>query len=386
VVKVSKHKLESASRQLRSVLQLVSLVTLVIAASACTGKKPMELGSPEMKKNFEACLGLSAMTSNFQKLATIYSSKKHFSHVALSVSAGTPQSTSHWVSQATSDTGASDSLSETETFTANSHYFIASTSKLYATAIIMQLRRDGLLSLDDPIARFLSDEEITGIHVLGGVDRSQSITIRQLLSHTSGLADYLEGKQIDGTTLIDKLLVGGDASWTVSDVLSNVREKHKPRFIPGKKGKAYYSDTNYQLLGHIIEKITDKNLTDNIKERITGPLGMSNTYLFSAESAATRAKVLPLKNGAEEIQIPLAMQSVRLDGGMVSTSADSLLFIEGFIQGKLFPEAYIDEIQQWNSIFFPLKAGVGLLKFKVPKFLAPFSNRHIPAVCTWLVL
>jgi len=324
-----------------------------------------------MKRNFEACLGLSAMTGNFQTLVNNYIDDKNINHVALSVSGGTPESTSHWAAQSNTDTP-----SGTETFTANSPYFIASTSKLYATAIIMQLRRDGLLKLDDPLSRFFNDEEIGGIHVLDGVDRSSDITIRQLLAHTSGLADYFEGKRQDGTRFADQLLSGADAAWSVPDVLSDVRSKLKPRFIPGTKGKAYYSDTNYQLLGHLIEKITQKNLPDNVKERITEPLGMADTYLYTIEAASGRAPVLPLQNGSEQVSIPLAMQSVRLDGGVVSTSADSLLFIEAFIQGKLFPEGYIEEIQQWNSILFPLKAGVGLLKFQVPKFMAPFGNRH----------
>jgi len=250
-----------------------------------------------MKQKFEACLGLSAMTGNFEKLVNSYVN-----------------------------------------FTANSPYFIASTSKLYATAIIMQLRRDGKLNLDDPLSRFFSDDEIAGIHVLDGVDRSSSITIRQLLSHTSGLADYFEGKRQDGTRFADQLLSGKDIGWSVPDVLSDVRTKLKPRFIPGTKGKASYSDTNYQLLGHLIERITQKNLSDNVKERITEPLGMADTYLFTIEAASKQPAILPLQNGSEEVVIPLAMQSVRLDGGIVSTSADSLLFIEGFVQGKLFPQ------------------------------------------------
>jgi len=60
---------------------------------------------------------------------------------------------------------------------------------LYAAAIITQLRRDGKLHLDDSITGFLQNQDVTDLHILGGIDRTNDITIRHLLSHTSGLAE-----------------------------------------------------------------------------------------------------------------------------------------------------------------------------------------------------
>ena len=110
-------------------------------------------------------------------------------------------------------------------------YFIASTTKLYVTALVMHLRAEGQLELDSPAANYLDPSVMTGIHVLRGVDSGERITIRELLSHTSGLADYFEQRQRDGSTQIGKALQA-DFAWTFDDVLRITKEELAPRFAP----------------------------------------------------------------------------------------------------------------------------------------------------------
>ena len=81
-------------------------------------------------------------------------------------------------------------------------YFIASTTKLYMTAVILMLEEQGAIKLDDRIDQYLPDEVISGLHVLKGVDYSRQLTIRHLLAHTSGLPDYFEGKQGSNPSLL----------------------------------------------------------------------------------------------------------------------------------------------------------------------------------------
>ena len=68
----------------------------------------------------------------------------------------------------------------------------------------------------------------------------------------------------------------------------------------------------------------------------------------------------------ELLDIPKAMSSFGADGAIVSTSPEMLLFIEAFFTGKLFPRSYIEELQKWNKIFFPMQSGVGIHKLKLP--------------------
>ncbi len=249
-------------------------------------------------------------------------------------------------------------------------YFIASTTKLFTTAIVLHLRAQGRLQLDDPIARYLDDGLLDGLHVYKGYNYTPTITIRHLLAHTSGLPDYFQGKGPDGRSLEDEITGGSDQSWSFSQLLERSKAM-SPLFPPGAKGKAHYSDTNFRLLGKVIEQITQKTFAAACEELIIQPLGLANTYLYE-DPADDRPKTIFYKN--RELPIPKAMASFGCDGGMVSTSHDLLVFIEAFFEGKLFPKAYIRELQEWNKIFFPMQSGVGIHRFKLPWYFNPTGS------------
>jgi CubicO group peptidase (beta-lactamase class C family) len=65
------------------------------------------------------------------------------------------------------------------------------------------------------------------------------------------------------------------------------------------------------------------------------------------------------------------MTSFGADGGIVSTSADMLIFIQAFFTGLLFPKEYINDLQEWNNIFFPMQSGIGIHLFKLPWIFNP---------------
>ena len=246
-------------------------------------------------------------------------------------------------------------------------YFIASTTKLFTTAIILHLRAEGKLKLDDKISNYIDPSVLSGLHLYKGKDASEELTIKQLLSHTSGLPDYFQGKGAGGRSLEDEITEGKDQSWTFDQALERTK-KMKPLFAPGARNKANYSDINFQLLGRIIEVITKKTYSQNCTELIIQPLGLTKTYLYQDVEDKTPK---PLYYKSSPLHIPQAMTSFGADGGMVSTSHDMLVFIEAFFKGKLFPQAYIDELQEWNSIFFPMRSGIGIHLFKLPWFFNP---------------
>jgi D-alanyl-D-alanine carboxypeptidase len=255
-------------------------------------------------------------------------------------------------------------------FSANQSYFIASTTKLFTTAIILKLKADGNLNLDDKVIDYIDDSILAGLHIFKGKEYLARITIKHLLAHTSGLPDYFQGKGANGKSLEDELVNGNDQSWTFEQAIERTK-KMNPFFAPGTKGKANYSDANFQLLGKIIETITRKSYSENCKEFIIEPLGLTKTYLYQ-DSTDKTPKTLYYKSN--ELNIPKAMTSFGADGGIVSTSSDMLIFIEAFFTGKLFPSSYIDELQEWNKIFFPMRSGIGIHLFKLPWIFNPTGS------------
>jgi D-alanyl-D-alanine carboxypeptidase len=255
-------------------------------------------------------------------------------------------------------------------FSANQSYFIASTTKLFTTAIILKLKADGNLNLDDKVIDYIDDSILAGLHIFKGKEYLARITIKHLLAHTSGLPDYFQGKGANGKSLEDELVNGNDQSWTFEQAIERTK-KMNPFFAPGTKGKANYSDANFQLLGKIIETITRNSYSENCKEFIIEPLGLTKTYLYQ-DSTDKTPKTLYYKSN--ELNIPKAMTSFGADGGIVSTSSDMLIFIEAFFTGKLFPSSYIDELQEWNKIFFPMRSGIGIHLFKLPWIFNPTGS------------
>ena len=252
-------------------------------------------------------------------------------------------------------------------FSANQSYFIASTTKLFTTAIILKLKADGNLNLDDKISDYLDDSILAGLHFFKGKEYSARITIKYLLAHTSGLPDYFQGKGASGKSLEDELVNGNDQSWTFEQAIERAKKIPSP-FAPGTKNKALYSDTNFQLLGRIIETITDKSYSENYNDLIINPLELTKTYLYQDPADTTPMSPYYKRN---KLRIPKAMTSFGPDGGIVSTSEDMLVFIEAFFTGKMFPSSYIDELQEWNKIFFPMRSGIGIQLLKLPWIFNP---------------
>jgi CubicO group peptidase (beta-lactamase class C family) len=260
--------------------------------------------------------------------------------------------------------GASGNLS------AESQYFIASTTKLYVTAIILHLKSRGILDLEDKIGKYLDNTVLKDLHKLKGTDRSGEISIKHLLAHTSGIPDYFQQKNNQDTSFEKEIVKGRDQYWSFEQAVEYSKSL-KPLFVPGTKGKAHYSDTNFQLLGRIMENITGKSIADNYDELLFKPLGLSKTYLYS-DIQDKRPATLYYKS--KKLFIPKAMASFGPDGGIVSTSAELMTFLTAFFTGRFFPASYIDGLKKWNKIFFPMQSGIGIHRFKLPAVFNPFGT------------
>lgn len=259
-------------------------------------------------------------------------------------------------------------------------FFIASITKTYTAAAILMLQEQGRLDLADPIAKHLPGSLIQGLHSYKGTDYVPQITIRHLLCMTAGIADYSLEKDKGGKAFHERLFTEGDRTYTKEDVARLVREELKPYFPPATpdaatgrhlQAKAHYSDTNFLLLGAIIEAVTGKDLQSVYDELLFQPLGLTQTYLRGFKSATTEPATLFFHE--KPLNLDLAMQTIAAHGGMVSTVQDGLRFLKALSQDQLFArKGTFAAMQQWNRIFFPFQYGVGLMRFKMPRLFSPF--------------
>lgn len=254
--------------------------------------------------------------------------------------------------------------------TPDSPYFIASVTKMYTAAVLMGLVDEGKLDLEAPITRYLPGELLDGLHVHRGTDYSRALKVYQLAHQTSGLPDYFAGN------LVEDFKQNRDQAYTVADTLAIAR-KMPPAAAPDS-GKAHYSDTNYQLLGAIIEAITGDALADVFQARIFDPLALGHTYLFDCNRPRSGSAPLPLYFKDTRLSLPLALTSERGAGGIVSTLADSLRFLRAYFDGALFDAAHLARMTRWHALFFPLQYGCGLMRFKLPRIMTLF--RETPAL------
>jgi len=253
-----------------------------------------------------------------------------------------------------------------------SRYFIASVTKLYVTAVIMSLVEENKLRLDDKINKYIPQDYLEKLHVFKGVDYSNTITIMHLISNTSGIPDYFFYKEPGKPRAADSLFSGNDEAWGFDKMINAVKNM-KPKFPPDYKNKVHYSDTNYRLLGKIIEIVTEKNTAEAFKERIFDVLDLRNTYMYSDPNDDSPA-VLYYKGTC--VCVPNYMASIGSEGGIVSTADEVMIFTKAFFSGQFFPKEKIEALKKWRMLLPPpglFYFGIGLEKMPTPRIMMPIK-------------
>lgn len=221
---------------------------------------------------------------------------------------------------------------------------IASVTKTFTAALMLQLFAEGRCAADDPAIAYLDGESaaiLAGLHLFEGTSYGTSITLRQLLNHSSGLFDYATSS---GFT--DALMSDPGRPWRPQELLQGARKWGSPYFAPdGGYGYAY-SDTGYVLLGLVIEQLDGRALHDSYRSRILDPAGMHNTYLEGYESHRG-ATLLHAFQGPIDV-MPVHGSADWAGGGLVSTAADLARFGRALFEGALVGPSQLQEMQHYE--------------------------------------
>jgi D-alanyl-D-alanine carboxypeptidase len=241
---------------------------------------------------------------------------------------------------------------------------IASVTKTFTAVCVLQLQESGQLDLDEPIGHYLSSRFTNRLLVIDGHDYGSKITVRQLLNHTSGLPDYWsDGPYVRAKD--NRFLVDFEANpqrfWEPEEILQYTR-RLAPVGVPGKR--YHYSDTNYTLLGLMLEQITHETLAEVYRKRLFVQLKMDQTYLSYREQP--RAGVAESHRYEDHLDLfrQRRQSADWASGGLVSTVADLGRFVAALEQGRLFrhPET-LREMEAWVDTEKPSIAyGLGLFR------------------------
>ncbi|WP_161628185.1 serine hydrolase domain-containing protein [Microbispora catharanthi] len=204
-------------------------------------------------------------------------------------------------------------------------YRIGSQTKNMTATVALQLVQSGKLKLDDKLSEVLPEVAEKDL-----VERADEITVRNLIQLSSGIPDFL-------TPEIDPL--GSTITYRPVDLLAASRKQRRPSEI----GTFNYSNTDYILLGMIIEKVTGHSLATELKQRIFTPLGMRATYLPIKAAEGIKG---PHGHGYRKDETGKLLDADKLNattmlgaGGVISTAHDISAFQRAFIQGRLLPDS-----------------------------------------------
>lgn len=219
---------------------------------------------------------------------------------------------------------------------------IGSITKTFTANMIMQLVDEKKLSLDTKLSQFYPK-----------VVNADKITIAMLLHHRTGIPDFLN----DDPTVAQYIYIENKKA----DLLKRI-EGYTSAFEPDSQFK--YSNSNYNLLGYIVEDITKKSYAENLNTRIVKKLGLKNTLLPVKINPSQNEGYSFTFNGSVWEQTPEWHNSLAFAAGAIASTPDDLnLFLSGLFNGKLVSAASLSEMKTIKDGY-----GKGLV-------IAPFEER-----------
>ena len=257
-----------------------------------------------------------------------------------------------------------------EAMTTDSPFLSASIGKLFTAATVLSLANEGVLSLDDSLTDWLDDDVVGGLPVLGGDEMLDTVTIRSLLSHRSTIPDYFVGETKDDAPDVLTLLVEEpDRTWTPEQLLAYTKEHYAP--VENVEANFEYADTNYDLLGLVIEAATGQPFYEVVAERVLVPLGLDHTWYHVYTDPSRTGPPDSDAHGYADVfadDTNLAgVPALSLDGaggGLATTVGDLDAFMRGLLDGE---PVHIDEFGvEWtkDAITSGIDYGYGLWRIR----------------------
>ena len=213
--------------------------------------------------------------------------------------------------------------SERKPATTATRYRVGSITKTFTAAMILQFVEEGKLKLSDTLDKFFPQ-----------IPNAGKITIAHLLAHRSGIHNFTSDPNFRSWSL---------SARTKDETLAFIA-KGTPDFEPGEKRS--YSNAGYVLLGYVVEKLDGKPYRDALKKRITGKLGMKDTYAGTGKTDVSKKESFSYSYAGDWKQHEEMDLSVPGGAGaIVSTPSDLVKFIQALFDGKLISQENVNQMK-----------------------------------------
>ncbi|MET7695934.1 serine hydrolase domain-containing protein [Streptomyces sp. NPDC005483] len=218
----------------------------------------------------------------------------------------------------------------------HAHFRAGSITKTFVATVTLQLVDEGRLRLDDTVEAWLP----------GVVPNGDRITVRQLLSHTSGVPDYLPTLTMPPAP---QFLDNRWRTWTAQELIDRAVANPPTFEPPGSRYK--YSNTGYLLLGQIIKEATGRSYGKEIERRIIRPLGLHHTSLPGTSPRIPGPHpygYVPILEGGTMHLVDYTQMNPSVmgaSGEIISTTSDLNRFMAALLGGRLLPDHLLDAMK-----------------------------------------
>ncbi|NKY39574.1 serine hydrolase domain-containing protein, partial [Cellulomonas septica] len=237
----------------------------------------------------------------------------------------------------------------------------ASNSKTFVAVAVMQLVGEGKIELDAPIGTYLPGLVDNGRDGAERVDGA-TITVRQVLQHTSGIPEYLDVLLSDGLSGVDAMI----DTYVQPRALLDAAMTRPATFAPGTSWS--YSNTNYVIAGLLVEKVTGRPLHEVLTQRVIEKAGLRDTYLPAVGEREIRGRHphgyhSDTPGGTLRDVTELDPSAAWAAGDVIGTPSDLIRLYTAILDGRLVGPAELAEMQKTVPVpaeWGPMRYGLGI--------------------------
>ncbi len=208
---------------------------------------------------------------------------------------------------------------------------IGSISKQFTAACIQILQREGKLSIDDNIRKYVPEMP----------EYDWPITIWHLIHHTSGIRDYEWLQYFRGEHK-------NQAHHTNEDIIELIARQKGLEFKPGEEFS--YCNSGYTLLAAIVERVSDLSFSQFVKARIFDPLGMNNTLIYDDNTLIIKNRATGYFKGENGYVVNETLNESTGDGGVYTTVEDFFLWDRNFYEDKIVGPGFMESLLQVGEL------------------------------------